>query len=160
MPSRLLVRLGGHSKQTGNEPGLLPAVAFVHPLYVPLPQHVHDLVALQRAPRGLKREAAQPWLDQSLDAAVVLLHHVVELLDLSPFTPRWHGPSGFELAEGLRIRRVCVAGADARSDGMSSPPVSVEKTVWPPGHRGWGSAEPPGYFLVNRPLDTDTSRSP
>lgn len=35
VPFRLLVRLGRHSKEAGNEPGLLSAVAFAHPFDLP-----------------------------------------------------------------------------------------------------------------------------
>jgi hypothetical protein len=68
---RLLFCLGGHSKQAGNEPDLLSAVSFVHPLHLALPHHVHDLVPLQGSPRCFEGTKAQSWLDQSFDAAMI-----------------------------------------------------------------------------------------
>ena len=81
--ARFLARLGCHSKQTGNEPGLMSAVSFAYPVHLPLPNHVHHFVPLQCSPRRLKGEKAQSWPDQSFDEAVVLLHEVVEIFDRS-----------------------------------------------------------------------------
>lgn len=83
IPARLLMRLGGQSKRTGNEPGLLPVVSFVHPLHLPFPQHVHPFVALQGSPGRLKREEAQPWFDESLDEPMILFDNIVEVFHMA-----------------------------------------------------------------------------
>jgi hypothetical protein len=62
-------------------------------------------VPLQGAPCRLQGEKAHSWLDQAFDEAVVLLHHVVEVLDLPQFTRGWYGTGGFEQARGPRAWR-------------------------------------------------------
>ena len=67
-----LLSLGRHSKQAGDEGDLIRDVSFPHPVYLPLANHVHHFVALQRSPRALEGKEAQPWLDEPFDKAVVL----------------------------------------------------------------------------------------
>lgn len=88
------LHLGRHSKQASDEYGLTGDLSSPHSLHLPLPDPVHHRVALERAPGRLKREEAEPWLDESLDEAMILLHHVVELLDLPQFARGWHGTDG------------------------------------------------------------------
>src|SRR6185437_6521211 len=47
IPSRLLFRLGCHSKQAGNECDLTGDGPLFHASHLPFPDHVHHLVALQ-----------------------------------------------------------------------------------------------------------------
>jgi hypothetical protein len=63
----LLLGLGSHSKQTGDEGDLPSNVSFAHPSDLPLANHVHNLVSLQRSPCRFNRKEAHPWLDQPLD---------------------------------------------------------------------------------------------
>ena len=43
---RFLFRLGGYSKQAGDERDLTYNVSFFHPTHLPLAKHVHALVSL------------------------------------------------------------------------------------------------------------------
>ena len=75
-----MLRLGRHSKQAGDEGGLILDVALPHPSDLSLPDHVHDLVPLQRSPGRFKGKEAQPWFDHPFEKAVVLLDQVSSLL--------------------------------------------------------------------------------
>jgi hypothetical protein len=66
-----LLRLGGHSKQAGDEGDLPGDISFAHPSDLSLANHVHDLVALERSPCRFQRKEAHPRLDQPFDEAVV-----------------------------------------------------------------------------------------
>jgi hypothetical protein len=46
----ILLSLGSHSKQGSDEYHLTPDISFLHPLYLPLPHHIHRFVSLQRSP--------------------------------------------------------------------------------------------------------------
>ena len=80
--SPFLLRLGGHSKQVGDEGDLPGDVSLVHPLHLSFANHVHGLISSQGPPRALEGKEAHPRLDQPLDKTVVLLHHITELFDL------------------------------------------------------------------------------
>ena len=73
----LLLSLGGHSKDAGDERHLPQDVSFFHATHLPFPDHVHHLVALQGSPRGLERKEAHPWLDAPLDGAMILLDQII-----------------------------------------------------------------------------------
>ena len=77
----LLLSLGGHSKQGGDERDLPQDVSFFHTTPLPFPEHVHHLVALQGSPRRLKRKEAHSRFDQTFDKAMILFDHVVEVFD-------------------------------------------------------------------------------
>ena len=77
----LLLSLGRHSKQAGDERHLPQDVSFFHAAHLAFPDHVHDLVSLQGSPRTLEGKEAHPRLDQPFDEAVVLLNQVIEVLD-------------------------------------------------------------------------------
>ena len=64
----LLLSLGGHSKEAGDEGHLLQEVSFFHATHLPFPHHVHDLRAMSRVPGGLKRKEAQSGFDALFDA--------------------------------------------------------------------------------------------
>jgi len=59
-----LLSLGCHSKQAGDEGDLTSEVAFGHALHLPLADHVHALVPLERSVYGLERKETHPWFDQ------------------------------------------------------------------------------------------------
>lgn len=82
MKSPLLLSLDRHSKQAGDKSHLPQDIPFLHPMYLSFPEHVHDLVSLQCLPCGLKRKEAEPWFDEPLDKAMILLDQVVEVFDL------------------------------------------------------------------------------
>ena len=88
----LLLGLGSHSKQAGDEGDLISDVSFAHPSDLSLANHVHDFVSLQRSPCRLKGKEAHPRLDEPFDEAVILLDQVVEIFTLPQFTSIWQDP--------------------------------------------------------------------
>jgi len=52
--SPFLLRLGGHSKQVGDEGDLPGDVSLVHPLHLSFPNHVHGLISSQGPSRALE----------------------------------------------------------------------------------------------------------
>jgi hypothetical protein len=60
---------------------------------------------------------------------MILLDPVVEILDLTQFARGWHGPGGFELGEGLGIRRIFVNCDYAGRDGMRRCELLGEKPL-------------------------------
>jgi hypothetical protein len=81
----LLLSLGCHFKDAGDEGDLPQEVPFSHATYVPFPHHVHDLIALQGSPRALKGKEGQPWFDQPFDEPMILFDQVVSVFDLPQF---------------------------------------------------------------------------
>ena len=69
----LLLSLGRHSKQAGDEGDLPLDVSFPHPVYLPLANHVHHFVPLERSSCRFQGKEAHPWLDQPFDQTMVLL---------------------------------------------------------------------------------------
>ncbi len=82
-----LLSLGCHSKQAGDEGDLTSDVAFGHALHLPLADHVHALVPLERPVCGLERKETHPWFDQPFDQAVVLLHQIIQVFDQALVRP-------------------------------------------------------------------------
>ena len=64
-----------------DELNLLPNIRTAHPPRLPLPDHVHSLVALDRSPRRLKITKPLLGFHASFDRSVILLHDVVQVLD-------------------------------------------------------------------------------
>jgi hypothetical protein len=77
----LLFSLGGYSKQAGDKGDLILAVSLPHPSDLSFPDHVHDLVSLQRSPCHFHGKEAHPRLGQSFDQAVILLDQVIQVFD-------------------------------------------------------------------------------
>src|SRR6266566_1972461 len=73
----LVLSLGGHSKQVGDEGDLPQNVSFFHTAHLPFPDHVHHLVSLQGSPRRLERKETHPWLDAPFDEPVILLDEII-----------------------------------------------------------------------------------
>ena len=73
----LLLSLGGHSKQGGDELTCPRMSPFFHTTHLPFPEHVHHLVALQGSPCRLKRKEAHSRFDQTFDKAMILFDNVV-----------------------------------------------------------------------------------
>ena len=74
---------GRNPEQARDEGGLSPHVAPVNTPNLPLSDHRHSLVAGQRSSGGWQAAKAQPRPDQALDAPMVLLNDVVQVLDLA-----------------------------------------------------------------------------
>ena len=79
--SRLLLSLGGHSKQAGEECHLPQDVSFFHAMHLAFPDHVHDLISLQGSPRTLEGKEAHPRLDQPFDEAMILFNQVIQVFE-------------------------------------------------------------------------------
>ena len=78
----LLLGLGSHCKQAGDEDDLPADVSFAHASHLPLPDHVHHLEPLQGLLCRFHRKEAHPGLDQPLDEAMILRHLIVQVFDL------------------------------------------------------------------------------
>jgi len=83
-------------------------ISLFHPLYLPFPQHVHDLEALECLPCRLEREKAHPGLGQPFDETVVLFDEIVEVFHLPQFHVLRQHSSGFELTNGFGRGHVLV----------------------------------------------------
>ena len=70
-----------HLEQVLDELNLSPNIRTAHPPRLPLPDHVHGLVALDGSPRRLKFTKPLLGLHASLDRSMILLHDVVQVLD-------------------------------------------------------------------------------
>ena len=70
-----------HLEQVVDELNLSPHIRTAHPPRLPLPDHVHGLVALDRSPRRV--ECTKPLLGfhASFDRSMILLQDVVQVLD-------------------------------------------------------------------------------
>jgi len=113
--AHLLLSLGRHSKQAGDEGDRILDVSLPHTVYLPLANHVHHLVALQGSPRGLERKEAHPRLDQAFDKAMVLLNQVIQVFDLPQFDRFGKDSSRFELGNGFGIVGIFIDSNDTRS---------------------------------------------
>src|SRR3954471_17682513 len=76
-------RSSRNPEQASNEGGLSPHVAPANVPNLSLSDHRHCLVASQCSARGWQAAEAQPRPDQALDALMILLNDVVEVLDLA-----------------------------------------------------------------------------
>ena len=97
----LLLDLGRHSKQAGDEGDLPADVSFAYPSHLSLANHVHHLVSLERSPCCLEGKEAHPWLDQPFDEPMILLDQVVQVFDLPQFDRLGKDSSGFELGKSF-----------------------------------------------------------
>ena len=70
-----------HPEQVVDELNLSPHIRTAHPPRLPLPDHVHGLVALDRSPRRLKLTKPLLGFHASFDRSMILLHDVVQVLD-------------------------------------------------------------------------------
>ncbi len=93
--------LGCHSKQAGDEDNLILDGSLPHPSDLSLPDHVHDLVPLERSPGRLHGKEAHPGLEEPKDFAVVWFNQVLQGFDLSEFDLLGEDSSGFQLANGF-----------------------------------------------------------
>ncbi len=113
--SPFLLGLGRHSKEAGDEGDLPGDVSLIQPLHLSLPDHVHDLVPLERPPCRFQGKEAHPRLDQPFDKTMVLLDEVVEVFDLPQFDPLGKESRGFELGNGFGRGRILIDIDHARS---------------------------------------------
>ena len=76
--------LGGQSKQVIDELDLVLDSTYFD---LPLPDHMHHLVAPQGSPGRWERAEPQTCFDQSFDESMVLLDQVIEVFDWSKLAP-------------------------------------------------------------------------
>ena len=72
-----------HPEQLVDELNLSPTIRTAHPPRLPLPDHVHGLIALDRSPRRVECTKALLCRHASFDRSMILLHDVVQVLDRS-----------------------------------------------------------------------------
>ena len=72
-----------HPEQLVDELNLSPTIRTAHSPRLPLPDHVHGLVALDRSPRRVECTKALLRCHASFDRSMILLHDVVHVLDRS-----------------------------------------------------------------------------
>jgi hypothetical protein len=73
--------LGSHFEQPVDELNLPPNIRTAHPPHLPLPNHVHRLISLNRSPRRKEFTKALLGLHSSFDRSMILLQDVVQVLD-------------------------------------------------------------------------------
>ena len=76
-------RSGRDPEQARDKGGLGPHIALTNVPNLSLSDHRHPFVASQRSPCGWQTAKAQTRPDQALEAPMVLLNDVVEVLDLA-----------------------------------------------------------------------------
>jgi hypothetical protein len=70
-----------HLEQPVDELNLSSNIRAAHPPRLPLPDHVHRLISLNRSPRRLKLAKPLLGLHSSSDRSMILLQDVVQVLD-------------------------------------------------------------------------------
>ena len=70
-----------HLEQVVDELNLSPHLLTAHPPRLPLPDHVHGLVAVDRSPRRLKLTTPLLGFHASFDRSMIRLQDVVHVLD-------------------------------------------------------------------------------
>ena len=70
-----------HLEQVVDELNLSPHIRTAHPPRLPLPDHVHGLVALDRSPRRVEFTKALLGLNASFSRAMIMLHDGVQVLN-------------------------------------------------------------------------------
>ena len=84
-----------HPEQLVDELNLSPTIRTAHPPRLPLPDHVHGLVALDRSPRRVECTKALLRCHASFDRSMIRLHDVVRVLDRSVAQRRRRIPAFF-----------------------------------------------------------------
>ncbi len=70
-------------KELVDELNLTPNIVPAYPPNLPLPDHVHGFVALNRSPRRLEFSKALLGIDAAFDRSVILLQDIVQVLHRS-----------------------------------------------------------------------------
>ena len=71
----------GYLEQLVDQLNLLPNIRTAHPPRLPLPDHVHGLISLDRSLRCVEFTKALLRLYASLDRSMILLQDVVQVLN-------------------------------------------------------------------------------
>src|SRR3954466_4275241 len=121
-------RSGSDVEQLGDEGRLGPHVASANPPYLPLPHHRHHLVACQCSSRRPEAAKAEPWPDQPLYAAVVLLDGLIAndkfcLVRRSRLRLSWSRLAARERGKGANA----VSAASLQPGGADAMPVDLAR---------------------------------
>jgi hypothetical protein len=73
-------RSGGQFEELVDELNLTPNIRSAHPPNLPLPQHVHRLITVNRSPRRLEFSEPLLGVHPAFDRSVVLFENVVQVL--------------------------------------------------------------------------------
>ena len=70
---------GGNIEEIGHESNLSANVTLLDSFNLPLPNHVHDLIAADGPPRRVETEEAESGIDSTFYESVILLDYVIEV---------------------------------------------------------------------------------
>jgi len=70
---------GGNIEEIGHESNLSANVSLLDSFNLPLPNHVHDLIAPDGPPRRVETEAAEPGIDSAFYESAPLLDDIIEI---------------------------------------------------------------------------------
>ena len=119
-----------HPEQLVDELNLSPTIRPAHPPRLPLPDHVHGLVALDRSPRRVECTKALLGRHASFDRSMIRLHDVVHVLDRSvAATASGVGAQPFGCDEAAVGSLATVTATGARSRDEIKGPSEVQDEV-------------------------------
>ena len=109
------IRLRGKAEGYFDELNLLDHVALRQPPYLSLPDHMNGFIALDRAPRSIKRAEAEFGVDSSLDGAMILFDDVVEIRNGTAATVSTQHTGPLQFLNDGWIGRISIHRYNARS---------------------------------------------
>ena len=132
--------LGDQPEELSDEPDLTANIIASHPPNLPLPDHVHRFIALNRSPGSMVFSEALFGLDPAFNRAMVLLDNVVQVLDRSMVTSAPKRPFLLNVRDSRAVnrRQVRIDGPSAADGSRRSGPY--ERAVWRHRHRGTPTA--------------------
>jgi hypothetical protein len=93
----------------------LPAhIAFRQPSHLAFPDHMQNLVPLNRSPRAIEGSKALTGIHPALDRSMVLLYDIVQVRAGSTATSAPKSPFLLQLRDHFPIRRITIHGDDSR----------------------------------------------
>ena len=110
----LEIRLRGKTEGYFDESKLLDHVDLRQPPHLSLPDHMNCFIALDRAPRSIKRAEAEFGVDPSLDGAMILFDDVVEVRNGTAATASTQGTDPLQLLNDGWIGRISIHRDNAR----------------------------------------------
>ena len=122
-----------HLEQLVDELNLSPNIRTAHPPRLPLPDHVHCLVSLDRSARRVEFTKALLGLHSSFDRSMILLQDIVQVLD-QPVAATASQDSFFFHSWNRRAVEACLIGID--DAGMRMRWIAESLAKQPFGRRG------------------------
>ena len=122
-----------HLEQLVDELNLSPNIRTAHPPRLPLPDHVHCLVSLDRSARRVEFTKALLGLHSSFDRSMILLQDIVQVLD-RPVATTASQNSFFFHSWNRRAVEACLIGVD--DAGMRMRWIAESLAKQPFGRRG------------------------